>query len=139
MSSAPTGSDRLTYIDSSALVKAVLREPESDDLLRHFRQTRPSLIASSLLKVETMRAIRQVEPTEGLAELNVALEEIVLVAVTESILRRAATVEPAFLRSLDAVHLATALDAGAEAMIVYDRRLADAARAHGLTVMSPGA
>jgi uncharacterized protein len=74
-----------------------------------------------------------------LAELNVALEEIVLVAVTESILRRAATVEPAFLRSLDAVHLATALDTGAEAMIVYDRRLADAARAHGLTVMSPGA
>ena len=138
MSSAPTGSDELTYIDSSALVKAVLREPESDELLRHFRQTRPSLIASSLLKVETTRAIRQVEPIKGLAELNVALEEIVLVAVTETILRRAANLEPA-LRSLDAVHLATALDVGAEAMIVYDRRLADAARGYGLTVMSPGA
>jgi uncharacterized protein len=139
MSSAPTGSDKLTYIDSSALVKAVLREPESDDLLRHFRQTRPSLIASSLLKVETTRAIRQVEPTKGLAELNIALEEIVLVAVTETILRRAANLEPAPLRSLDAVHLATALDVGAEAMIVYDRRLADAARRYGLTVLSPGA
>ena len=138
MSSGPTGSDELTYIDSSALVKAVLLEPESDDLLRHFRQTRPSLIASSLLKVETTRAIRQVEPTEGLAELNSALEEIVLVAVTETILRRAANLEPA-LRSLDAVHLATALDVGAEAMIVYDRRLADAARGYGLTVLSPGA
>jgi uncharacterized protein len=138
MSSGPTGSDELTYIDSSALVKAVLREPESDDLLRHFRQTRPSLIASSLLKVETTRAIRQVEPTKGLAELNSALEEIVLVAVTETILRRAANLEPA-LRSLDAVHLATALDVGAEAMIVYDRRLADAARGYGLTVLSPGA
>ena len=138
MSSAPTGSDELTYIDSSALVKAVLLEPESDDLLRHFRQTRPSLIASSLLKVETTRAIRQVEPTKGLAELNSALEEIVLVAVTETILRRAANLEPA-LRSLDAVHLATALDVGAEAMIVYDRRLADAARGYGLTVLSPGA
>jgi uncharacterized protein len=138
MSSAPTGSDELTYIDSSALVKAVLREPESDDLLRHFRQTRPSLIASSLLKVETTRAIRQVEPTKGLAELNSALEEIVLVAVTETILRRAANLESA-LRSLDAVHLATALDVGAEAMIVYDRRLADAARGYGLTVLSPGA
>jgi uncharacterized protein len=138
MSSGPTGSDELTYIDSSALVKAVLREPESDDLLRHFRQTRPSLIASSLLKVETTRAIRQVEPTKGLAELNIALEEIVLVAVTETILRRAANLESA-LRSLDAVHLATALDVGAEAMIVYDRRLADAARGYGLTVLSPGA
>jgi uncharacterized protein len=138
MSSAPTGSDELTYIDSSALVKAVLREPESDDLLGHFRQTRPSLIASSLLKVETTRAIRQVEPTKGLAELNIALEEIVLVAVTETILRRAANLESA-LRSLDAVHLATALDVGAEAMIVYDRRLADAARGYGLTVLSPGA
>jgi len=138
MSSGPTGSDELTYIDSSALVKAVLLEPESDDLLRHFRQTRPSLIASSLLKVETTRAIRQVEPTKGLAELNSALEEIVLVAVTETILRRAANLEPA-LRSLDAVHLATALDVGAEAMIVYDRRLADAARGYGLTVLSPGA
>ena len=138
MSSAPTGSDQLTYIDSSALVKAVLREPESDDLLRHFRQTRPSLIASSLIKVETTRAIRQVEPTKGVAELNVALEEITLVAVTEAILRRAANVEPALLRSLDAVHLATALDVGAEAMIVYDQRLADAARAHGFAVMSPG-
>jgi uncharacterized protein len=116
----------------------VLREPESDDLLRHFRQTRPSLIASSLLKVETTRAIRQVEPTKGLAELNSALEEIVLVAVTETILRRAANLESA-LRSLDAVHLATALDVGAEAMIVYDRRLADAARGYGLTVLSPGA
>jgi uncharacterized protein len=138
MSSGPTGSDELTYIDSSALVKAVLLEPESDDLLRHFRQTRPSLIASSLLKVETTRAIRQVEPTKGLAELNSALEEIVLVAVTETILRRAANLESA-LRSLDAVHLATALDVGAEAMIVYDRRLADAARGYGLTVLSPGA
>jgi uncharacterized protein len=138
MSSGPTGSDELTYIDSSALVKAVLLEPESDDLLRHFRQTRPSLIASSLLKVETTRAIRQVEPTKGLAELNIALEEIVLVAVTETILRRAANLESA-LRSLDAVHLATALDVGAEAMIVYDRRLADAARRYGLTVLSPGA
>jgi uncharacterized protein len=139
MSSGPTGSDELTYIDSSALVKAVLRQPESDDLLRHLRQTRPSLIASSLLKVETTRAIRQVEPTKGLAELNIALEEIVLVAVTETILRRAANLEHAPLRSLDAVHLATALDVGAEAMIVYDRRLADAARGYGLTVLSPGA
>lgn len=139
MSSAPTGSDRLTYIDSSALVKAVLRAPESDELHRHFRQTRPALIASSLLKVETTRAIRQVEPINGLAELKVALDEIALVAVTDSILRRAAHVEPALLRSLDAVHLATALDVGVEAMIVYDRRLADAARAHGLTVLSPGA
>jgi uncharacterized protein len=74
-----------------------------------------------------------------LAELNSALEEIVLVAVTETILRRAANLEPAPLRSLDAVHLATALDVGAEAMIVYDRRLADAARGYGLTVLSPGA
>jgi predicted nucleic acid-binding protein len=48
-------------------------------------------------------------------------------------------VDPPLLRTLDAIHLASALEVGADEMIVYDRRLADAARANGLTVTSPGA
>lgn len=139
MSSAPTASDGLTYIDSSALVKAVLYEPESDELHRHLRQAQPSLVASALLRVETSRAVRRLEQPEAMDELSVALDEIAIVGVTDALLRRAARIEPSILRSLDAVHLATALDVGAESMIVYDRRLADAARAHGLAVLSPGA
>jgi hypothetical protein len=59
--------------------------------------------------------------------------------LTDVMLRRAAAIDPPHLRSLDAVHPATALDARAATMIVCDPQPADAARAQGIDVLSPGA
>jgi predicted nucleic acid-binding protein len=67
------------------------------------------------------------------------LEYVVLVALTDAIVARASSLDPAELRALDAIHLATAVDAGIADMLVYDHRLAAAARTHGLAVVSPGA
>jgi predicted nucleic acid-binding protein len=53
-------------------------------------------------------------------------------------LRPSETIEPPALRSLDTVHLVTALDVGAREMVVYDRRLAEVARRYGLDAVSPG-
>lgn len=131
---------RFAYIDSSAFTKLVLDEPESDDLRSYLAQSTVTLVSSALLRVETSRAIRQVVVArEALDDLEAALDAITLVAVSEGILRRSAAVEPAGLRSLDALHLATSLEVGAREMIVYDRRLAAAARAGGIAVTSPGA
>ena len=141
MSSAPTVSERATiYVDTSAFVKLVIREPESLALREHVEQVTQVLISSALLEVEAMRAARQrgLAPG-GIADLEAALDEVVLLRITDAVRRRAKYLDPLSLRSLDAIHLATALEADVDSMIVYDQRLADAARANGISVSSPGA
>jgi uncharacterized protein len=142
MSFAPTASDAavVAYIDSSAFTKIVLQEPESDDLRGYLRRTKLSLASSSLLLVETIRASRLVTAAgDARDELDAALEEVALISITDAIVRRARTLEPPLLRTLDALHLATALEIGVREVIVYDRPLAEAARLHGLDAVSPGA
>jgi predicted nucleic acid-binding protein len=77
--------------------------------------------------------------TAGAATLAETLEGLVIVELDESMASIAATVEPSQLRSLDAIHLASALALGPdlETFVSYDARLADAARAAGLTVVAP--
>src|SRR5205085_2328547 len=132
MSSAPTDSDDpLGYIDSSAFTKIVLDEPESDHLRDFLSKAGFALVSSSLLRVETTRAVSLVASAPGArVELDSALDEITLLTVSEAIVRRASTIEAPLLRTLDAIHLATALEVGAGQLIAYDRRLADAARPH---------
>jgi len=71
--------------------------------------------------------------------LESLLDDFALLDVDRSTLRRAASLADASLRSLDAIHLATALEVGPEAMLVYDRGLSRAARRLGLRVEAPGA
>ena len=129
----------MVYLDSSAIVKLVVPEPESE-ALRRFLAGHEDRATSGLARVEVLRALRRAHggSRPALRRAEQVLEGIALVAVDEAILRDAAALRPGRLRSLDAVHLATALSLdGLEALVTYDLRLRTAAVAAGLKVESP--
>lgn len=89
--------------------------------------------------VEVGRAVRRQNEREAAEQTAATLAGIEIVELDRPIAEIAAQLEPASLRSLDAVHLATALALGDElhALVTYDARLADAARSTGLRVSAP--
>ena len=127
------------YIDSSALLKLVVREPETSALEADLAN-RDGLVASRLAVLECRRAARRASHARLLQRVDEMLDAIYLLDLTPAILDDAATAGSPLLRSLDAIHLVTALSVGDDALevITYDARLADAARASGLTVVQPG-
>ncbi|HEX7082727.1 MAG TPA: type II toxin-antitoxin system VapC family toxin [Gaiellaceae bacterium] len=133
-----TASETPTYVDASAFVKLVVADDESEALRAFLREGERRLVASAILGVEAVRVGRA---TAGeLARLMTrALESVELVDVTAAIRARARLLDPVHLRTLDAIHLATALEVGARDVLVYDRRLADAAAGYGLNPVGPGA
>jgi predicted nucleic acid-binding protein len=127
------------YLDSSALIKLVVLEPESA-ALREFLKTHALRMSSALAEVEVPRALRRAG--YGAAEGRRATEilaRIALVEVDRRILRSAAALAPPGLRSLDAIHLATALSLGQDlaGIVTYDQRLSDAAIGADLAVWAP--
>lgn len=96
------------------------------------------LTASALVETELRRAVRMQQPDRLTRAIDV-LAGIRLVGLGQGILRIAGMLEPASLRSLDAIHVASALALGdaLEVFITYDGRQADVARAAGLTLDSP--
>src|SRR4029079_14718682 len=125
------------YMDSSALLKLVALEPESAALQAHLRD-RPIQVASSIVIVELGRSLarnEELDPTMASAVIG----RLVLVDADRRIMDRAAGLVPAALRSLDAIHLATAIEVrdSIEAVVTYDGRLASAARIHGFEVVAP--
>lgn len=132
-------SDRLRYLDASALVKLVVAEPESDPLAR-WLGPEPRIVSSEIAISEVVRAVRLADSrTEVADRARRRLEETTLVELDRDLLERAATVGPPRLRTLDAIHLATALAVDPDELVAYDRRLLDAAAEAGLTIASPGA
>jgi uncharacterized protein len=125
------------YLDASAIVKLVRREPETLDLVEEIRRD-PDLVSSELSWTEVLRAIVRVRGDTARAEAILA--DIALVPVDGGILRAAAALTPPTLRTLDAIHLATALSLGADLdrVITYDSRLAEATSAAGAAVSAPG-
>ena len=127
------------YLDASALVKLIAPEDESAAMAAFVTEHR-SQSTSVVGLVEVRRAAAR---RPGVAEARVedVLARIAGVALEPSILTAAATIESPTLRTLDAIHLASAaaLSADLEAFVTYDRRLAEAARALGMPVVSPGA
>ena len=128
---------RLTYIDSSAIVKLVVAEPESNVLRRYLSRRQP-LVSSALARTEVARALLPSGP-EALARGEDALRRIQLLRVNDRVLSEAGRMEPAELRSLDAIHLASASQLGPSVtrIVTYDERMAEAARAIGWSVASP--
>ena len=127
------------YLDSSALVKLVVFEPESP-ALREFLKGHTARLSSGLAEVEVPRALRRAG--YGAPEQRRAVEllaRIALVDVDRAILRVAAAIAPSSLRSLDAIHLATAMSLGQDlaGIITYDQRLAEAAIGIDLEVWAP--
>ena len=126
-----------TYLDSSAIVKFVIEEPESSALRRHLRRRRP-LVSSSLARTEVLRAL-VLEGEEGLARGRAVLGRIDLVRVNNRVLDAAGIMTPSDLRSLDAIHLATARELGTDLgqVVSYDDRILVAARQLGVRTASP--
>ena len=128
------------YVDASALVKLVISEPESG-ALQDLLCARDDLVTSAVAVVEVIRAARRASASASvLARAHAVVQSVHLLAVDLKVLDRAGDLEPDTLRTLDAIHLASALSLGSdlEAMVVYDRRLAAADGAAGVRVQSPG-
>jgi uncharacterized protein len=129
--------DKATYLDSSALVKLVVREPESVALRRYLRRRRP-LIASALVRTEVTRALLPLG-AEAVRRGHHVLARIDLLRINDRVLDAAGAMLPAELRSLDAIHLATAQQLGTDLtrIVTYDDRMAMAANQLGLVVARP--
>lgn len=129
----------MRYIDSSAIVKLVAPEPETAALVEALRSD-PDIISSALARVEVMRAIMRVGTSPDRAGRAAdVFDRIALVPIDAQVLARAAVLEPRDLRSLDAIHLATALllQNDIDGVLTYDARLAGAAEAAGMAVLAP--
>jgi uncharacterized protein len=129
----------MIYLDSAAVVKLVHAEPESESLRRWLAErAEVGWLSSVLVEVESFRALARHSP-ESVARLHLVLDLIHLVDMTASIRRLAQTVAPVTVRSLDAIHLATALQLRADltSFVTYDHRLAEAVRTSGLAVDAP--
>ena len=119
-------------------MKLILDEVESEAVRAFVGQHPARRVSSGLLRAEVLRATRYLGP-ESRGAVREALRRVDLVAMDDRILEAAGTLEPAVLRTLDAIHLATALAIGDDltAIVTYDGRMVEAARLLGLRTFSP--
>jgi uncharacterized protein len=129
--------ERANYLDSSAIVKLAVLEPESSALRRYLRR-KHLLVTSVLARTEVARALLPFG-VAALARADDVLSRLDVVRVSDRILRHAGTMLPLELRSLDAIHLATAAALGTDLARVctYDERMANVATALGMNVVAP--
>lgn len=130
----------MIYMDSSAVMKLVRAESETSDL-NGWLTARPDepVVTSEIGRVEVLRAARRVGDA-AVTEARALVGDLDLVPVGRAVLDLASDIGHPLLRTLDAVHLASAVLLGAEltAFVAYDDRLANAARTAGLVVATPG-
>ena len=126
------------YLDSSALAKLVLRERETTSLREYLKKSTMRL-TSAISEVELRRAAARASANADVAARRV-LSVVTQVEVTRDVLRGAATVIPTTLKSLDALHLATALLVASDldVFVTYDPQLGAAAATAGFVVVQPG-
>ncbi len=119
-------------------MKLVIEEPESPALEGYL--SRDALLATSRIAlVEVPRATRLANPSEEVREeTGRLLQACLLLAVGDRVLRTAAEITSSAVRTLDAIHLSTALYIEADELLTYDRRLLAAAEAQGVTAVAPG-
>ena len=124
------------YLDTSAVVKLIVAERESVALRGWC--TDKVLVASDLVRTETLRAARRHSP-EALTQARRALAALVTLGLTPEVCERAAELDPMILRSLDALHLASALQLAdeLEGVVTYDDRLGEACALLGVPVVAP--
>lgn len=127
-----------TYLDSSAIVKLVVEEPEST-ALRHFLRRRRELVSSALARTEVLRALLP-GGEDALARGRDVLQRIELIRMNDRILEAAGVLVPSDVRSLDAIHLATASQLGSDLarLVTYDDRMLEAARLLRIKSVMPG-
>ena len=123
------------YFDSSAILKLSKSEPESLALVDYLENAAVEVSTSVLAEVEVTRNLRRYQ-----LDSEHAITGFYMLALDDEVRRKAVEVGGAMLRSLDAIHVATALAIGDRDVqfVTYDDRQADAARAAGLKVVQPG-
>lgn len=128
----------IVLVDTSTLAKVLFLEAESERLRERLSELVPSarLVISTVAVTELRRLTIRLGGPVGRA-VEVA-DRFDAVRLTEPILHQAATFPQRHLGTLDAIHLATAVAAGAELLLTYDARLAQAAVQEGISVESPG-
>jgi predicted nucleic acid-binding protein len=128
---------RATYLDSSAIVKLAVAEPESGALRRFLRRRKP-YVASALARAEVTRALLPFGQA-ALRRGDAVLARIDLVRVSDTVLRAAGGLLPEDIRTLDAIHLATAQQLGHDLarLVTYDTRMQSVAGQLGLDVAAP--
>ena len=124
----------VVYLDSSALTKLVIHEPETDALSAAVDGKQ--LASSRVAVIEVTKAVARVDREADVTEL---LNELLFVEVNAELARTAASTGTLALRALDALHIASALELAdaLESFITYDARQANAARASGIRVVTP--
>ena len=129
---------RIAFCDSSALLKLVLKEPESALLMQHLRGY-SRVVASQLAAVEVVRAVRRRDPG-SVAMAHRLIRSLDLVALDATVIERAASLEPPESRVLDALQVASALRLSPldPVFVVYDVEAARAATNAGLRTSAPG-
>lgn len=126
------------YLDTSAMVRLVVAEPESAALGRWLRSADGPFVTSDLTRTELVRAVRR-HRGDHRAAARTVLASFVTVSLPASLFDSAGDLGPDRLRGLDAVHLAAALRLGDQlrGMVCYDLRLVEAAAAVGVPVIAP--
>lgn len=126
------------YLDSSAFVKLAVEEPETAALRVFLADRGDRRVSSALLRTEALRAVRHLG-AESVATVREGLRRVDLVGIDDRILDSAGTLEPRVLRTIDAIHMATALALGEdlEAIVTYDERMVEAARLLGFATATP--
>lgn len=129
---------KLLYLDASALVKLVRPEPETNALVAAL-PPEARLVSSEIAEVETLRALRRGAGVAATALGRIQLQSVRLLPLSPAVRQAACELKPAGLRTLDAIHLATAVQLGGllETIYAYDLRLIEAARGAGLPVLAP--
>lgn len=129
----------MIYLDTSAFLKTVLAEPDSVPL-QAYLDARPDavLVSSALLVVEARRGVLRSNPSR-LPRTDLALGGVTRLDVSEAVIEIAGRLPDPLLRSLDAIHLATAdlIRHDIDVLLTYDLRMAEAARTLGIPTASP--
>lgn len=130
----------MIYLDSSALIKLVIDEVESAALEHWLVMQEEPVVTSALGRTELVRACRRIDPA-AVATAHLLLGDLPLMSLSSRVLELAENIGPPGLRSLDALHLASAFELGESltAFVTYDKRLRDSALLTNLPVMMPGA
>ena len=126
------------YLDTSALVKLVVAEDETAALRAWLGAEERLPVSCDLSRAELMRAVRRAAP-DRVVRARAVLDSITLTDLPAAVFEDAGRLDPTILRTLDAVHLAAALDLGDDlkAIVTYDERLAEAALSNGVVVLAP--
>ena len=126
------------YMDTSALVKLIVDEPETGALREWLAVEAREPVSCDLARTELLRVVRRTAPDRAVAARRL-LEAVTLTQVTTAVFEQAGRLDPASLRSLDAIHLAAALDLGddLDGLVTYDSVLARAAASAGIEITAP--